>query len=102
MESTVFPAEAPVKSVNADLFHAVLARAVIESSLHWLASGVLQDAGFLQLVLVVQESVHELLHLQDVSAVSAANNKIQSEKLLGLLQATFMILILLWSSRMVS
>lgn len=67
---TVFSTEAPVKSVDEDLFHAVLARAVIEGPLHLLASGALHHAGFLQLVLVVQQSVHELLHLQDVSPLA--------------------------------
>lgn len=51
--------------MDADLFHAALARAVIEGPFHLRVSGVLQYAGFLQLVLVVQQSVHELLHLED-------------------------------------
>lgn len=63
--------------MDADLFHAVLARAVIEGPLHLRASGVLQYAGFLQLVLVVQQSVHELLHLQEFFAVSAGGAGIQ-------------------------
>lgn len=54
VKSTVFPTEASVKSVDADLFHAVLARAVVECPLHSRAGGALQHAGFLQLVLVVQ------------------------------------------------
>ena len=63
IKHTVLSTKASVESVNADLFHRLLTRAVIESPLNFRIRGALQYARLLQLVLVVQQSVHELLHL---------------------------------------
>lgn len=63
-ERTVLSTEASVESLNAYLFHACLTCAVIESSFNLGARGTLQYARLLQLVLIVQQPIHELLHLE--------------------------------------
>lgn len=51
--------------MNADLLHAPLARPVVQNPFNYRLSGMLQYARLLQLVLIVQQSVHEFFHLDD-------------------------------------
>lgn len=64
LKHTILSTEASVEAVNAYLFHARLACAVVQSPLNLWERGALQHARLLQLVLVVQQSIHELLHLE--------------------------------------
>lgn len=50
--------------MNADLFDACLICAVIQCPFNFWVCCTLQYARLLQLVLIVQQSIHELLHLQ--------------------------------------
>lgn len=50
--------------MDAYLLDAALARAVVQGALDLRVGGVLQYAGLLKLVLIVQQLVHELLNLQ--------------------------------------
>ncbi len=63
---TILSTEASVESMNADLFHTRLTCAMVENSLNLWIRGALQYARLLQLVLIVQQSIHELLHLEDI------------------------------------
>lgn len=60
---TILSAEASVESMNTDLFHTRLICAMVESPLNFRIRGTLQYARLLQLVLIVQQSIHKLLHL---------------------------------------
>lgn len=49
--------------MDTDLFHTCLSCAMVKSPFYFWISSVLQDAGLLQLVLIVQQWIHEFLHL---------------------------------------
>lgn len=49
--------------MDTDLFHTCLTCAMVESPLYYWISGTLQYARLLQLILVVQQLIHELLYL---------------------------------------
>lgn len=52
---TVFPTETSVEAMDADLLHAGLTGTMEERAFHLRGIGVLLHAGFLQLILIVQQ-----------------------------------------------
>lgn len=63
-KGTVLSTEAPVEPVEADLSDGLLTGAMVQSPLKFGLSASLLDAHPLQLVLMVQQSIHELVHLR--------------------------------------
>lgn len=63
-KSTVLSTEAPVEPVEADLVHGLLTGAMVQGPLKFCLSAALLNAHPFQLVLMVQQSIHELVHLR--------------------------------------
>lgn len=64
----------------ADFFYTGLTGAVVESPFDLRVCGPLQNAGLLQLVLVVQQSICELLHLEKIIVSLHTQQTLHSER----------------------
>lgn len=63
-QDTILSTEASVEPMNTDLLYAPFTCTVVKSSLNLWVSGSLQNTRLFQLVLVVQQPVHEFLYLR--------------------------------------